>query len=588
MVRCIFCVFMISRYCCIQYFKKPQVSIFTLIKEFEDQILNLNPGMLRVGIESYKSLEDCKSRMEHLIETDKLTISQKKFYSALNDFFNLFYQNDTIDRSYLGRSSSLHEVITEAHPYISDFGVEHSTIHSALLRKIDGAINNISTLIIDAITPAGISTRINSFFTNDSLCSLSLLRAGLEMSTVSARLFIEPERGIKLDCFIILPHSESADDSERIEMSERLLNALNGRMTEIENELLSVSNKFNSLAEKVIVICQPNAGYYELTALSRSLIDFYLQKETAVILWNYRGYGYSTGCATMCNISSDTKFVVSYIKKILHPKKIAVHGVSLGGHAAKSVSDDVDIIIPDRTFSLISYIPYEMFGGLIQKVYNIFLDDYRDYVHALIESDSKKIILYDPHDGIITLFTSLFVKLTVYLGKVWLNGNYTQPEIIYRGVASPLNKIRCALKGTDEYLQNKRSIAHLAVVVAGGAENIKSLYQSLADIMGLFNSLDLKRTNVADIITLETGFQEIAPTNILNTDKIYSNTLYEEFTINEFEALSEDNFTAISHLIQKVVSILSYLGIAGGLPLVEIFTKFHDSDRIDVFNVIHC
>jgi len=56
----------------------------------------------------------------------------------------------------------------------------------------------------------------------------------------------------------------------------------------------------------------------------------------------------------MQNIKSDARILTSYIKKKLRPSMIAVHGISLGGHAAKGLSESVDIVLTDRTFSYIS------------------------------------------------------------------------------------------------------------------------------------------------------------------------------------------------------------------------------------------
>ena len=103
-----------------------------------------------------------------------------------------------------------------------------------------------------------------------------------------------------------------------------------------------------------MILCQPNAGYYELAALSSHLLEFYLENDVTVVLWNYRGYGDSEGYCTMQNIKSDARTLANFVKKKLKPRMIAVHGISLGGHAAKGLSECVDIVLVDRTFSYIS------------------------------------------------------------------------------------------------------------------------------------------------------------------------------------------------------------------------------------------
>jgi len=52
------------------------------------------------------------------------------------------------------------------------------------------------------------------------------------------------------------------------------------------------------------------------------------------MLWNYRGYGRSTGRITPKNIKSDTYAISSYLKEKRRVQRLGVHGESLGGAAA--------------------------------------------------------------------------------------------------------------------------------------------------------------------------------------------------------------------------------------------------------------
>ena len=48
-------------------------------------------------------------------------------------------------------------------------------------------------------------------------------------------------------------------------------------------------------AEKAVLFNNPNGAYLQSIALSSSFIKFYLKNNLQVVLWNYRGYGRSTG-----------------------------------------------------------------------------------------------------------------------------------------------------------------------------------------------------------------------------------------------------------------------------------------------------
>jgi alpha-beta hydrolase superfamily lysophospholipase len=60
----------------------------------------------------------------------------------------------------------------------------------------------------------------------------------------------------------------------------------------------------------------------------------YLKNNVDVLLWNYRGYGLSSGRPSFYNIQKDAEYVVNFAKKENKWNKIAVHGISMGGLAA--------------------------------------------------------------------------------------------------------------------------------------------------------------------------------------------------------------------------------------------------------------
>ena len=79
-----------------------------------------------------------------------------------------------------------------------------------------------------------------------------------------------------------------------------------------------------------------------------------------VILWNYRGYGQSTGNPTICKSQIDSSKVFDFYRQKGYDIQV-VHGYSIGGAAAVGLFDktpeenlsNVDILIIDRSFSSI-------------------------------------------------------------------------------------------------------------------------------------------------------------------------------------------------------------------------------------------
>jgi fermentation-respiration switch protein FrsA (DUF1100 family) len=132
----------------------------------------------------------------------------------------------------------------------------------------------------------------------------------------------------------------------------------------LEGDRSNNSSSNKKWADKVILICQPNAALYELSCYDSEKINFYLKKGLTIVFWNYRGYGRSFGSPTLSNMASDAQSILKMIKKRLKPSKLVVYGRSLGGHTAKSMCETnlVDAIVLDRTFSSIGYVPREMMG----------------------------------------------------------------------------------------------------------------------------------------------------------------------------------------------------------------------------------
>lgn len=102
---------------------------------------------------------------------------------------------------------------------------------------------------------------------------------------------------------------------------------------ELSNYLNNVvTTSGNSTKEKgVMILCGPNAAPYEIFSYTDKWVDYYLDNGINVFLWNYRGYGDSTGKITFDNLRTDAGLVAEHLKKEFKFNNIGVHGISLGG-----------------------------------------------------------------------------------------------------------------------------------------------------------------------------------------------------------------------------------------------------------------
>lgn len=123
--------------------------------------------------------------------------------------------------------------------------------------------------------------------------------------------------------------------SSNVVIDNMLDEAVNTRTSRNSNR--SLFNKINS-NKTLVIICSGNGGSYEMFHRNPFWINFYLDLKCDVLLWNYRGYGLSSGCASLKNIKLDADAVYNYCKNTLRYKKVIVHGISIGGIAASYIA----------------------------------------------------------------------------------------------------------------------------------------------------------------------------------------------------------------------------------------------------------
>lgn len=89
-------------------------------------------------------------------------------------------------------------------------------------------------------------------------------------------------------------------------------------------------------------------------------IKFYLKQGFQIVLWNYRGYGRSTGTPSIASSMKDVNTVYQYAIERMGLDPVVVHGYSIGGcpaiDLAQKKSDAIKLLIADRTFSNIAQV----------------------------------------------------------------------------------------------------------------------------------------------------------------------------------------------------------------------------------------
>jgi hypothetical protein len=116
--------------------------------------------------------------------------------------------------------------------------------------------------------------------------------------------------------------------------------------------------------KRTVIICNPNAGLYELHHFQSDWIMFYTQLGYDVFVYNYRGYARSTGCPSPDGNNADGEAVVAHLRDT-GVQLIVVHGESIGGLVANHLAAncDIDLLIADRTFANLNIIARHLIGA---------------------------------------------------------------------------------------------------------------------------------------------------------------------------------------------------------------------------------
>ena len=125
--------------------------------------------------------------------------------------------------------------------------------------------------------------KFKNYLYNDSFWSFRHMKADLIFRYNCDELLIQTPNKNNLECLLF--HSKK--------------NASNNTINSNTNTNNSINNTNQIKKKNLMIICSQNGAPLEYFFNSDRIIEFYLNHNVCVVLWNYQGYGYSTGTSSI-------------------------------------------------------------------------------------------------------------------------------------------------------------------------------------------------------------------------------------------------------------------------------------------------
>lgn len=158
-----------------------------------------------------------------------------------------------------------------------------------------------------------------------------------------------------------------------------------------------------------VLMCNPNAGFYEFAYYQNEWLEFYLDYGVNVCMWNYRGYGRSSGTPTLLRLQKDAVCVLKHLKDVRGATRIAAHGESMGGAVVTYLAAQcrLEFVFADRTFWSLEKTAYFNFGRTAQILLRLFAGKSIDSAENFLTANCPKFLSADPADSMISDLSSL-------------------------------------------------------------------------------------------------------------------------------------------------------------------------------------
>lgn len=158
-----------------------------------------------------------------------------------------------------------------------------------------------------------------------------------------------------------------------------------------------------------VLLCNPNAGFYEFAYYQSEWLEFYLNNGVNVCMWNYRGYGRSGGWPSVKKLQRDAVAVLKHLKDIRGVSRLGAHGESMGGAVVSYIAAQcrLEFVYADRTFWSLDKTAYYNFGLPAQLLLRLFSGKSQDSAENFLTASCPKFLSSDPSDTMINDLSSL-------------------------------------------------------------------------------------------------------------------------------------------------------------------------------------
>lgn len=101
--------------------------------------------------------------------------------------------------------------------------------------------------------------------------------------------------------------------------------------TLLEEESTSNNSSSNNNNNSIVILSCGNGVPFEYFHKNRYWLNYYLNQDIHICLWNYKGYGLNKGTTSFTNMKEDVESVFQFLSEQKKYKNIIAHGISLGG-----------------------------------------------------------------------------------------------------------------------------------------------------------------------------------------------------------------------------------------------------------------
>lgn len=366
-----------------------------------------------------------------------------------------------------------------------------------------------------------------------------------------------------------------------------------------------------------VMICNPNAGFYEFIYFQSEWLEFYLARNVNVILWNYRGYGASIGRPDFKALVDDGLSVIKYYTAKNNIKKLGLHGESIGGYVAIHLANKTkcDFLLADRTFGCLSDVIKFSYGWIAYILYKLSLFPDCENTSKFLALSCYKVLVNDPCDKIIPDYVSLksSVAINFMLKKqltvnefltsnLYKNASYILTPIELNRLSQSLSRLYYKLHfSLDDEIVEKRKII-LKTESQDNAEQAQ-ISKRLFNLFSDFNSCGvplksvIKHKNSEFILKIWIMTLEIwgsAYGNLENNDVLLVSRTIRELkdAISEFQQYAYTEVGEDIHLIQDSLSKISnYIQETSNRSVNSFRTEdssLHDYSKAGIFMLVNC